>query len=177
MSEQSHGPGWWLASDGRWYPPEAAPPTAAPPPSGPWGPPAAPSVPGPSAAGMGGLGWGAPPPGYGYAYGPSGPAWGPPSRPSANGLCVASLILGIVSFPLLCVWAVGAVTAIVGLALGIVALRRMNRGEVSEEGRGMAIGGIVCSAIALALVVVVVVLVILAASTDDALGLVGGVPS
>ena len=98
-------------------------------------------------------------------------------RPSANGLCVASLILGIVSIPLLCVWAVGAVTAIVGLALGIVALRRMNRGEVSEEGRGMAIGGIVCSAIALALVVVLVVLVIVAASTDDALGLVGGVPS
>ncbi len=25
MSEQSQGPGWWLASDGRWYPPEQAP--------------------------------------------------------------------------------------------------------------------------------------------------------
>lgn len=24
MSEQSQGPGWWLASDGRWYPPETA---------------------------------------------------------------------------------------------------------------------------------------------------------
>lgn len=24
MSEQSQGPGWWLASDGRWYPPEAS---------------------------------------------------------------------------------------------------------------------------------------------------------
>ncbi|MCK4176454.1 hypothetical protein [Aciditerrimonas ferrireducens] len=26
MSEIPQGPGWWLASDGRWYPPETAPP-------------------------------------------------------------------------------------------------------------------------------------------------------
>jgi hypothetical protein len=26
MSEMPQGPGWWLASDGRWYPPETAPP-------------------------------------------------------------------------------------------------------------------------------------------------------
>jgi hypothetical protein len=34
MSDQSPGPGWWLASDGRWYPPpptEPAPATEAPP--------------------------------------------------------------------------------------------------------------------------------------------------
>ncbi len=30
MSDQSHGAGWWLASDGRWYPPEQHP-AAAPP--------------------------------------------------------------------------------------------------------------------------------------------------
>lgn len=38
MSEVSQGPGWWQASDGRWYPPEqhpAAPPPAAPPPTAP----------------------------------------------------------------------------------------------------------------------------------------------
>ncbi len=26
MSDLPQGPGWWLASDGRWYPPEARPP-------------------------------------------------------------------------------------------------------------------------------------------------------
>lgn len=26
MSDQSGGPGWWLASDGRWYPPAPVPP-------------------------------------------------------------------------------------------------------------------------------------------------------
>ena len=37
MSDVSHGPGWWQASDGRWYPPQPAAP--APPPPPPPGPP------------------------------------------------------------------------------------------------------------------------------------------
>ncbi len=36
MSEASQGPGWWMASDGRWYPPEQQP--AIPVPPGPPGP-------------------------------------------------------------------------------------------------------------------------------------------
>ena len=32
MSDTSQGPGWWLASDGRWYPPEAKPGVPLPPP-------------------------------------------------------------------------------------------------------------------------------------------------
>lgn len=38
MSDASQGPGWWLASDGKWYPPEKAAPTPAsapPPPTAP----------------------------------------------------------------------------------------------------------------------------------------------
>jgi hypothetical protein len=34
VSDESQGPGWWLASDGKWYPPELAP-GAQPPPGGP----------------------------------------------------------------------------------------------------------------------------------------------
>lgn len=30
MSDQSQGPGWWVASDGKWYPPESHPSAAAP---------------------------------------------------------------------------------------------------------------------------------------------------
>jgi hypothetical protein len=37
MSDQSNGPGWWIASDGKWYPPEThpdyVPPLPPPPPS------------------------------------------------------------------------------------------------------------------------------------------------
>lgn len=75
MSDVSQGPGWWQASDGKWYPPEQAAPTS--PPAGP--PPgySAPTGPPP--------GYGAPagpPPGYGapgaqpYGAGPGGPAPG-----------------------------------------------------------------------------------------------------
>ena len=32
MSDVSQGPGWWQASDGRWYPPQPAAPVAPPPP-------------------------------------------------------------------------------------------------------------------------------------------------
>lgn len=37
MSNTSQGPGWWLASDGKWYPPElwTGPPASGPPASGP----------------------------------------------------------------------------------------------------------------------------------------------
>jgi hypothetical protein len=41
VSDFSQGPGWWQASDGKWYPPQQAP-TAAPPPPPQWGPPPAP---------------------------------------------------------------------------------------------------------------------------------------
>ena len=34
MSDESRGPGWWMASDGKWYPPESKP-NALPPPSAP----------------------------------------------------------------------------------------------------------------------------------------------
>jgi hypothetical protein len=44
MSEQSQGPGWWLASDGKWYPPDQAP--AVPPPET-WAEPSAIPPPGP----------------------------------------------------------------------------------------------------------------------------------
>ena len=33
MSDVSLGPGWWMASDGKWYPPESAPATSVPPPA------------------------------------------------------------------------------------------------------------------------------------------------
>lgn len=70
MSDQSNGPGWWLASDGKWYPP--APPDettriSALPPMGP--PPEGPPLRGPSSLG--------PPPGPKARWWKRGvPVWG-----------------------------------------------------------------------------------------------------
>jgi hypothetical protein len=62
-----------------------------------------------------------------------------------NGMAIASLVLGIVS--VLIVWIpvvgiLGTVMALIGLVLGILSLRRL-------EGRGLAIGGIVCAGVSL----------------------------
>ena len=75
MSDSSQGPGWWQASDGKWYPPQPAASVAPPPP-----PPAPP--PGPQ--------WGAPP----------APQWGaPPAAPpkkSNRGCLIALAVVGVV---------------------------------------------------------------------------------
>ncbi len=39
MSDQPEGEGWWLASDGKWYPPPQPPPVSSAPPSGAYQPP------------------------------------------------------------------------------------------------------------------------------------------
>jgi hypothetical protein len=72
MSEQSGGPGWWQASDGKWYPPEQAP-TAAQPAVDPTTTPPA---------------YGAP------AYGP--PAYGAPAAGAAAGGGGAGKVIAIV---------------------------------------------------------------------------------
>ena len=63
----------------------------------------------------------------------------------ANGMAIASLVLGIVS--VLIVWIpivgiLGTIMALIGLVLGILALKKIG-------GRGMAIGGIVCAGVSL----------------------------
>jgi len=69
------GPGWWIASDGRWYPPESHPGVGA---ASPWampqpGPTFPPPTAGPQTAPPPGT-WGGPPPG---AWGAPPPGWGP----------------------------------------------------------------------------------------------------
>src|SRR5579863_5076480 len=66
------------------------------------------------------------------------------AAPPSNGLAVASLVLGIIAICLFWVPFLGWIPVILGLVLGIVALQR-------PYGRGMAVGGVVCSGVALAI--------------------------
>jgi len=137
MSDTSQGPGWWLASDGRWYPPElwTGPPavrgqvpaygsfTMTPGQPG-GGPPAYPGAGGPASA--------YPP----YGYGQQMP-YGAPVTKKTNGLAIASLVCscaGILFF---------GVPGIVGIVFGFVARSQIRRSNGAQGGAGLALAGII----------------------------------
>lgn len=76
------------------------------------------------------------------------------------GMAIASLVMGIVSIlGALPLSFITIVVALVGLILGIIALRKVRKG--TGGGKGMAIGGVVTSAIGFILSAVVLVLLII----------------
>ena len=96
----------------------------------------------------------------------------PPVAPTGNaysgyvptklpaGMAIASLVMGIVSIlGALPLSFITIVVALVGLILGIIALRKVRKG--TGGGKGMAIGGVVTSAIGFILSAVVLVLLII----------------
>jgi hypothetical protein len=124
MSDTSQGPGWWLASDGRWYPPES------------WtGPPAGPASQPTTTAGRtqtATYGVGSASGTYGYGpYAASGAA----AVPSTNGLGIASLVCSCAGLFFL--------PAIAGIVLGFVAHAQIRRSNGTQRGDGLAIAGIV----------------------------------
>ncbi len=146
MTEVTGPPGWWLASDGQWYPPHLHPQAAIPPQTtGPVGPalptfaPFNPSgpMPGPGASGP-----------YGYAGAPpfgAAPVWGyPVPSPSTNGLAIASLILSIVTL-------VG-LGSILGIVFGFVSRGQIKRSNGAQKGAGLALAGIIIGFVTVTLV-------------------------
>jgi hypothetical protein len=128
-------PGWWLASDGNWYPPQAVPGGAAAPPA-PYGPPPSGYGPPPGAYG--------PPPGAAYGYSPYAPTQ------STNGLAIASMVLGI-----LWIYWIGSILAII---FGFIAMSQIK--ERNQGGRGMATAGLVLGFIGIGTLVLVIVIAV-----------------
>lgn len=74
----------------------------------------------------------------------------PPVAPT-NGLAVASMVLGIIALLFFWMPFLGWVPVVLGLVLGFAALGR-------PYGRGMAMAGVVCSGVALAVKLILLVL-------------------
>ena len=128
MSDASQGPGWWLASDGKWYPPET------------WtGPPLPTAMPTAMPAGSplpqatGDIAGPGPMPGYQSFQG------APMAAPSpTNGMAVASLVcscVGIIPF-------LFGIPCILGVIFGFVARGQIRRTNGVQGGRGLAFAGI-----------------------------------
>lgn len=153
MSDYPEGPGWWQASDHKWYPPESFPsdaPAQQPEPTTPsYGqPPAAAQPPGmPPGQGI--------PPAPGAAGYPGAPGYpGMPVQQKNNGLATGSMVVSIIS--VLCMPPVG----LVGAIMGHVALGQINKSGGTQGGRGMALAGIIIGWIAVALFIVGVIIVV-----------------
>ena len=75
------------------------------------------------------------------------PAYGAPQAPTpGKGLAIASMVLGIVSLILCCIYYIAIPTSITGLILGIIAVKKAKN--------PMATAGIITSAIAIVLLVI-----------------------
>ena len=73
---------------------------------------------------------------------------------SPSGFAIASLVLGILSLVCCCFWYVSGIFAVIGLAFSIIVLVK------HKPGRGMAIAGLICSAIGLIIAVIMGIMVI-----------------
>jgi hypothetical protein len=130
MSDTSGGPGWWLASDGRWYPPES------------WTPP--PPTPGASP--------------YAHLAAPGTPPFqgAPYAMPRRNnGLAVASLVCscaGVVPFFF-------GLPCVLGIVFGFVARSQIRRSGGAQGGEGLALAGIIVGFGLLAIFLVLVIVI------------------
>jgi hypothetical protein len=129
VSDVSGGPGWWRASDGRWYPPDQRPGPPVPPRRAATAP-------------------GNPPnprdaqPGRGTPV-DRRPYWwaGPGSVPTTSGLAIASLVLSIL-------W-IGGLGSLLAVIFGAIALSKINRSGGWVRGRGLAGAGLTIGVVGL----------------------------
>ncbi len=115
------------------YPPPPPPPPGGYPPAG--------GYPGPG---------GYPPPAGGY---PSPGGYPPPGYPPStgtNGLAIASLVCSLLGL------ACYGFTALVGIVLGVIALNQVK--QTGQQGRGMALAGIIIGGVVIALWIIGVIL-------------------
>jgi Domain of unknown function (DUF4190) len=167
MSDVSQGPGWWQASDGKWYSPEQVPgtgptestgfvpgatePVSQPsyPESGVPGYPGTTSPPpGPGQAPSYG-----PPPVGGYAYPAAGTSYGYTGVPKNNGLAIAAMVCSFFF------WIYG-LGAILGIVFGFIARSQIRKSNGTQRGEGMALAGIIIGFAGIAIGIILVIVVV-----------------
>ncbi|MFF2730909.1 DUF4190 domain-containing protein [Streptomyces sp. NPDC058008] len=145
-------------------PPVPEPPVGpnGPGPHDPYGYPAAPSA---ASAAYGYPAAPSAPAAYGYpgypGYGGQ-PAWGPAP---ANGLGIASMVLGIIAVAGFCMWGIGIILGILALVFGIIGRGRAKRGEANNG--GMALAGIILGSVSIVVSAVFLVFLIWAVANDE----------
>jgi hypothetical protein len=140
MSDTPQGPGWWQASDTKWYPPESFPaPSPAPDLT-------APPYPQPGSAP------------YGQAYEqpyqqPYGQQYGQqyapvPTMPKTEPMAIISLVCALAGTVFAFMCGVGLIATIAAIPLGFVARRKIRDSNGMLTGDGMALAGAIIGIVA-----------------------------
>lgn len=140
MSDVQEAGDWWVADDGRWYPPDRHPDYRAP-----TKPPEAPTSGGRPST---------PPSATQAAEAPV-----PVLTPETNGMAIAALVMSILGYILI------GFGTFFGIVFGWLALGQLRRSDPPERGRGLAVAALILSLlqVALAVLIVTVLVVVVAA--------------
>jgi hypothetical protein len=185
VSDVSQGPGWWLASDGKWYSPEQKPGAVAPdlpsmsaPGAGSFVPGAGASV-GQDSAPPAAPSYGQPPTAPAYGQPPSAPGHFPPTAPPGYGpppgvggygypvgggpygyapqKTNGLAIAGFVCSLFFWIYGVGAV---LGIVFGFIARSQIKRSGNTQKGSGFALAGIIIGFVGIAIGIVLIIILV-----------------
>jgi len=118
----------------------------------------------------------------GNTYCPQDIPQGTPNQsvPSTNGFAIASLILGILSVPLVVCYGCGIVFAIAAIVTGFIARSQIKQSGGRQTGDGMALAGLILGIIVTALVILagvcyglVLIFGLLMSATSNSSGWIG----
>ena len=102
------------------------------------------------------------PPGYGAPQ----PAYNVPAGPKNDGMSIAALVCGISGLVtvFLCI---GIVPALLGVVFGVIGKKKVEQSGGALQGRGMALAGAICGAVAIGLFLIWLLLVVIGAFNSD----------
>ena len=103
------------------------------------------------------------PPGYGAPQ----PAYYAPAGPKNDGMSIAALVCGISAIPTLFLCGIGIVPAILGVVFGVIGKKKVEQSGGALQGRGMALAGAICGAVAIGLFLIWLLLVVIGAFNSD----------
>ena len=96
------------------------------------------------------------------------PAYYPQATgPKNDGMSIAALVCGISGLATLVLCGIGIVPAILGVIFGIIGKKKVEESGGALQGRGMALAGAICGAVAIGLFLIWLVLVLLGAFNSD----------
>ncbi|TIC88603.1 DUF4190 domain-containing protein [Nocardioides sp. GY 10113] len=105
-------------------------------------------------------GYGPPPGGYGAPPG----FGGEPAKPSV--MAISSLVTGILSIVCCLCWGLGGLLGIAAVVLGYLGRKEVAESGGAKTGGGLALAGLICGAVAIALSILFWVLVLVTGSFD-----------